>query len=60
MFMNRPLMFWTLLFPLILTTLFGAVLRHAYDVTPYETNSIAMIDNTAYQKNTTLQKTLKS
>ena len=60
MFMNRPLMFWTLLFPLILTTLFGAVLRHAYDLTTFETISIAMIDNTAYQKNTTLQKTLKS
>lgn len=59
MLMNRPLMFWTLAFPLILTTLFGAVLRNAYDMPTFSTIPIAIIDNESYHQNTMLQETLK-
>lgn len=56
---NRSMLFWSLLFPLILTTLFGSVLLHAYDTPVFETIEIAVVDNATYQKNAILQNTLK-
>ena len=60
MIKNKTLMFWTLAFPLILTTLFASVLRGAYDPDTFKTIPIAVVDHAYYQKDEALKNTLDS
>ena len=60
MIRNKILIFWTFLFPLVLTTLFGTVLAHAYDTEGFQTISIAVLDTPYYQKDQALQELLSS
>lgn len=60
MIRNKVLIFWTFLFPLVLTTLFGTVLAHAYDTEGFQTISIAVLDTPYYQKDQALQEVLSS
>lgn len=60
MIKNKSLMFWTLAFPLILTTLFASVLRGVYNPEEFKTISLAVVDSEYYQKDETLQNTLSS
>ena len=60
MIKNKSLMFWTLAFPLILTTLFASVLRGAYDPDEFKTISLAVVDSAYYQKDETLKNTWSS
>lgn len=60
MIKNKTLMFWTLAFPLILTTLFASVLRGAYDPDTFKTIPIAVVDHAYYQKDEALKNTLAS
>lgn len=60
MIRNKSLLFWTLLFPLLLTTLFSAVLRGAWDSPSFETIPIAIIDNEYYEKDMVLQDVLST
>lgn len=60
MIKNKTLMFWTLAFPLILTTLFASVLRGAYDPDTFKTIPIAVVDQAYYQKDEALKNTLDS
>ncbi|MFR5080624.1 MAG: hypothetical protein ACLTDX_22555 [[Clostridium] innocuum] len=39
MIRNRVLLFWTLIFPMLLTTFFGMVLKDAYTVDTFQTCS---------------------
>ncbi len=57
---NKSLLFWTLAFPFILTTLFASVLKGAYDPDEFQTIPIAVIDEAYYQEDTVLQETLKN
>lgn len=41
---NRVLLFWTLIFPMVLTTFFGLVLRNAYTVSTFDTIEIAIVE----------------
>lgn len=56
---NRILLFWNLLFPLILTTLFGLVLVNTFNPPAFDTIAIGIVDNTAYRQDTMLQQVLK-
>lgn len=58
MIRNKSLLFWTLLFPLLLTTLFSAVLRGAWDSPSFDTIPIAMVDNEYYEKDVILKNVL--
>lgn len=60
MIRNKILIFWTFLFPLVLTTLFGTVLAHAYDTEGFQTIAIAVLDTPYYQKDQALQELLAS
>lgn len=56
---NRTMIFWSLAFPLILTTLFGTVLTSAFHTQTFETIKIAIVNNAYYQQDNVLQETLK-
>ena len=45
MIRNRVLLFWTLMFPMLLTTFFGMVLKDAYTVNTFQTVPIAIVDH---------------
>lgn len=49
MLMNKDLLFWTLGFPIILTTLFSLVLREAMETVPFSTIEIAIVEQTHVQ-----------
>ena len=44
MIRNRVLLFWTLIFPMLLTTFFGMVLKDAYTVDTFQTVPIAVVE----------------
>lgn len=44
MLRNKVLLFWTLLFPMLLTTFFGMVLKDAYTVDTFQTVPIAVVE----------------
>ena len=44
MIRNRVLLFWTLIFPMLLTTFFGMVLKDAYTVDTFQSIPIAVIE----------------
>ena len=44
MIRNRVLLFWTLVFPMLLTTFFGMVLKDAYTVDTFQSIPIAVIE----------------
>lgn len=44
MIRNRVLLFWTLIFPMLLTTFFGMVLKDAYTVDIFQTVPIAVVE----------------
>lgn len=56
---NRTLMFWSLLFPLALMTMFGLVLRSSYTYTEFETIPIAIVDNEAWNETLELKQVLE-
>lgn len=60
MLKNKSLIFWTMAFPFILTTLFASVLKGAYDPERFKTISIAVVDTAYYQNDEVLQSTLAS
>lgn len=60
MLRNRTSVFWSLLFPIILMTMFGMVLRSSMPYTEFDTVPIAIVDNASYQNNTDLQNVITS
>ena len=58
MLKNKSLIFWTVAFPFILTTLFASVLKGAYDPGEFKTISIAVVDDAYYQQDQALQEVL--
>lgn len=60
MLKNKSLIFWTMAFPFILTTLFASVLRGAYDPGEFQTISLAVVDDAYYKQDATLQEILIS
>lgn len=56
---GRVLLFWTFLFPLVLTTLFHFAFSQLESDTPFEPIPVAVVDNGAYRGNVPLQKTLE-
>lgn len=60
MLKNKSLIFWTMAFPFILTTLFASVLKGAYNPEEFKTISIAVVDDTYYQQDHALQEILNS
>lgn len=59
MLRNRTMMFWSVIFPVALMTLFGLVLRTSYEYTEFETVPIAIVENQAYRDNQALQSVLR-
>lgn len=60
MLKNKSLIFWTVAFPFILTTLFASVLKGAYDPGEFKTISIAVVDDAYYQQDQALQEVLNT
>ena len=52
---DRQLLFWTFLFPLILSTLFGMAFTNLTKGESFDTVPIAVVDNEAYQKDDALR-----
>lgn len=59
MIRNRAILFWTFIFPILLMTLFGLVLRGSYMYTEFDTIPIVIVDNTAWQKDEALKTVMK-
>lgn len=58
MIRNRSLLFWSFLFPMILTTLFSLVFSNAFTMQTFETIPIAIVNTEGYKKDIALQETL--
>lgn len=56
---NKSLLFWTLAFPLVLTTLFSVALPNLNDLSSFEIIDIAVVKNEAFEKNVALQQVLE-
>lgn len=56
---NKILMFWNLMFPLLLITIFGFVLINANSTPVFQTIPIAIVNNTSYQNDKMLQETVE-
>lgn len=56
---NKTLMFWSFLFPILLMTMFGLVLRNSYEYTEFDTIPIAVTDNAGWKENTLLQTVIQ-
>ena len=59
-FGDRQMMFWTLLFPLLLATLFQLAFSNLLSIEKFLSIRIAVVDNAAYQQNTTFQSVMAS
>ena len=57
---DRQMLFWTFLFPLILSTLFGMAFTNLSSGDSFATVPIAVVDNDAYQQDSALQAVLES
>lgn len=57
---DRQAVFWTLLFPIILATLFNMTLKNVSSDPKFEEINIAVINNEDYQRDTAFQGVLKS
>lgn len=55
---DRYTMFWTLLFPVILATLFHLAFSNLGKVSTYRATNIAVVDDAAYRQNTSFQEAL--
>lgn len=60
MLKNKSLLFWTLAFPILLTTLFSLVLRGVFHTLPFSTLEVAVVENSYYQQDVMLQQTMDS
>lgn len=57
---DRQMLFWTFLFPLILSTLFGMAFSNLSKGESFDTVPIAVVDNEAYQQDAALQGILEA
>lgn len=57
---DRTLIFWTLLFPILLGTLFGIAFRNIGRGNPFDAFPIAVVDNAAWQGDVAFQSALHS
>lgn len=57
---DKPAIFWTVAFPLLLATLFKLAFANLQVGAPFSTIPIAVVDNATYQNNHTFQKALQS
>jgi len=56
---DRTLIFWTMIFPVILATLFNLTLRNIGENEKFNIIDIAIVDDAGYQENTQFQQTIK-
>ena len=56
---DKVMLFWTLLFPLILSLLFQALLKDVYDTNKFQTIPVGIIETKAYQEDTQFQMILE-
>ncbi|MEG0273887.1 MAG: ABC transporter permease, partial [Longicatena sp.] len=59
MMRNRTLVFWSIIFPIVLMTLFGLILRQSFQYTSFDTVPVAIVENESWDNNTALQTVLK-
>lgn len=59
MMRNRAIVFWSIMFPIVLMTLFGMVLRQSFQYTSFDTIPVAIVENESWNNNTALQTVLK-
>lgn len=57
---NREMVFWTLLFPILLSVFFSLAFANLYTAETFMKIPIAVVDNEAYQSDTVLRSVLKS
>lgn len=57
-FRDRQMLFWTLIFPLLLATLFHLAFSNLVSIEKFVNIRIAVVDNAAYQQNTAFQSAL--
>ncbi len=57
---DKQMVFWTFLFPLVLSTLFYLALSNVYSGEQFKAINIAVVDNAEYQKEATFQSALDS
>ena len=57
---DREIVFWTLLFPIILGTLFNMAFSNITNVEKFSEIKIAVVDNPEFRENTAFQTTLKA
>jgi len=57
-FRDRQMLFWTLLFPLLLATLFNLAFANLVSIEKFLSIRIAVVDNAAYRQNESLQAAL--
>lgn len=55
---NKSILFWTLAFPIILTTMFSLVLTDIYKPSSLKTMELGVIDTASYQSDVVLQEVL--
>jgi ABC-2 type transport system permease protein len=59
-FRDRQMLFWTLLFPLLLATLFHLAFANLVSIENFLSIRIAVVDNAAYQQNKAFQSALEA
>jgi len=57
---DKEMMFWTLLFPIVLATFFNMAFANLNSHELFSSIPLAIVDNAAYQKDTTIQEMMKS
>lgn len=57
---DKPMIFWTIVYPLLLATLFQMAFANMATANSFSSVPIAVVDNAAYQSNQTLQVALQS
>lgn len=57
---DKEVMFWTLIFPIVLATFFNMAFSNLNNIDTFNTIPFAVVNNDAYQKDATMQETLKS
>ena len=60
MIRDKELMFWTLMFPIVLASLFGLTLQNTSSEDMFYKINIAVVDNAEYQRNTSFQSALSA
>ncbi len=60
MIRDKELMFWTLMFPIVLASLFGLTLKNTSSEDMFNKINIAVVDNAEYQRNTAFQSALSA